>query len=354
MFFIILISLVAFPSVCVEAGGASINICLYTIIPTLLPFFVVSNIMVSLKVLKGFTGRLSRITRRLTGLSGDICFVYVTASLSGYPMGAKLTSELYSTKQISKVEAERMALFSSVTGPAFMTVIATSLLNIPNAFIYIFLAHHIAMLCITFVYTVIFERPKALNVEQKIKSENMNFSIALNNAIFSSVKTLAIISCLVIFFYTLTAIIDKTGLVELLFDFIFKSDINNTPIKQIIFGFFEMTLGCIKTSESIIGFNQKIALSCGFLSFGGLSILFQAKTILEDTKIKTKGFFIYKLCHGLLAYLLCSLMLKVFPLKIPAAKIIYTTKAINYSYLYLPLIILVYLIIRHIRIRNSR
>jgi len=350
LLFVILIGLVAFPKESIEAGTTSVQICLYTIIPTLLPFFVVSNIMVSAKLLDGVMHLFAPITRRLFGLGGDMCFVYLTSSLSGYPTGAKLTADLYRTRQLSHDEAQRIALFSQVTGPAFMTVVASSLLNLPSAFIYILLSHHFAMGILSIGYTIIFKRPKHEKVAYDSNGESkIKFSSLLNHAILSSVKTLALICCLVIFFYVLTALIDRVRVIDSFYQFIFNADIKNTPLEEIVFGLLEMTLGCIKVSDSVISINQKIAICCGLLSFGGLSIFFQAKTILDTANIKTKGLFVFKLCHGLLAYLLSSLMLNLYPLKIQTANFSYIIKAISFSYLYLPLILLVYIIFKFLR-----
>jgi len=343
---IILICLVIFPKDSIEAGKSAVNICLYTIIPTLLPFFIISNIMVSARLLDGIVRIFTPITLKVFGVSGYMCFVYFTAMLSGYPVGSKLTSDLYVSGQISSGEANRLAQFSLVTGPAFMLVIA-SLLNIPKSFIYIFLSHHTAMGLVAIFYTFIFKKPRT----EKLKfagntDDKFNFGMLLNKSLIDSAKTLSLICCLVIFFYTLTAIIDQTEILDKTYSWVFKDEINNTPIKEVIFGFFEMALGCIKISESTISMNQKISISSGILSFGGVSIYLQAKTILNGAKIKAKGLFVVKLCHGLIAYLTCSFMLKLFPLKIPTAKIMYTTKAINFIYLYLPLLIFVYLIIK--------
>ena len=348
--FIILIALVVFPKESMDAGRAGIEICLYTIIPTLLPFFIISNILVSARLLDGVIRLFSPITRRLFGLSGNICFVYLTSALSGYPTGAKLTADLYKSNQISSHEAQRIALFSQITGPAFMTVIASSLLKIPDAFIYIFLAHHFAMGFLTLGYTLIFKKSLVSRINQPSQDKrDVNLATILNQSILGSAKTLALICCLVIFFYTITALIDRVGWIDLLYKLLFKSDIKNTPVKEIIFGFLEMTLGCIKISTLAISVNQKIAISCGFLSFGGLSIFFQSKTILQSARIKTNGLLIFKLCHGTIAYLLSRLMLKLYPLKIETANFTETTKAISYSYLYLPLIILIYVIFKRAR-----
>ena len=66
--------------------------------------------------------------------------------LSGYPLGAKLTCDLYNENKISKSEAQRILCFSNNSGPIFIIgTIGTQMLN-NSALGYKLLAIHIFLL----------------------------------------------------------------------------------------------------------------------------------------------------------------------------------------------------------------
>jgi sporulation integral membrane protein YlbJ len=248
---------VIYPSDYIAFAKSGIDVCLYTIIPALLPFFIVSGLLVSSNLLQPLIRFLTPLARRLTGLSGSIFFIYLASSLSGYPTGAKLTCDLLKNNQITKSESGRYVLFTSVTGPAFMIFVASSLINLPAAFVYIISSHHLAMILIIIIYNLIFKKHHYQHDSKKndVVASNIDFSSLINTAVLGAVKTLSLICGLVIFFFTLTGIIDKIGILGFL-----DANQNNRALKQIVFGMIEMTLGCIKVSETNISIVQKISI----------------------------------------------------------------------------------------------
>ena len=91
-----------------------VHLCLYTVIPSLFPFFVVSILLtgsmtgVKIPLLSPFE-RLCRMPRG----SGSIL---LTGLLGGYPVGA----QGYNAGSIGKEDAQRMLAFCSNAGPAFL------------------------------------------------------------------------------------------------------------------------------------------------------------------------------------------------------------------------------------------
>ena len=213
------------------------------------------------------------------------------------------------------------------------------------------------MILIITAYTIIFKKPVFQHDLYKIKTQNSNtnFSKMLTSSILSSIKTLTLISGLVILFFVIAAVMDEVKIIDNIYYLFADVSIDKSPLKPLLFGFLEMTAGCIKTGSSALSFNTKTALCSGLIGFGGLSIYAQTKSILSIQNIKAKGLLLIKLAHGLLSFILCSFMLKIFPIKIKTAAINDTTDNIKFLYLYIPIILLLYLII-YLRknIKNSR
>jgi len=303
--------------------------------------------LISSRALQPVERLFAPLTKRLLGLDGSFGFVYVSSSLSGYPIGAKITCDLKKEGIISENQAERFALFSSVTGPAFMSVICISILKVPEAFIHILISHNFSMILIIALYTLIYKKENCLKgvIKRSGTERGLEYSKLLTESLISSFKTLAVIFELVIVFFVIAAIITQIGLLEKIYYLFSDIPMERTPIKPLSYGILEMTAGCITTGESSLPFDIKASLCAGLLGFGGLSIFSQTKSILSSQKIKAKGLFIIKLFHGILSYILCSLMLKLFPIQIKTAATPVTADNFKFLYLYIPVLLFLYLII---------
>lgn len=81
---------------------------------------VLSNFMIKQNV----TGAVSRVAypvfARVFGLSKAGCYPAVIGLLSGYPVGAKTTAQLYREKMLSKSEAQYLLTFCNNASPMFL------------------------------------------------------------------------------------------------------------------------------------------------------------------------------------------------------------------------------------------
>ena len=80
-------------------------------IPTLLPFMILSGIMVRMKLTDGFTVFVYPIVRPLFRVSRNVCYAMIMGFLCGFPMGAKTVHDLYGHGLITKREAEYLLAF---------------------------------------------------------------------------------------------------------------------------------------------------------------------------------------------------------------------------------------------------
>lgn len=89
-------------------------------IPFPFAFFILSELLIGFGVVR-FVGLLlepfMRPVFRVPGVGG---FVLAMGMASGNPAGAKLTSRLRQERQISRVEAERLASFTNSSNPLFI------------------------------------------------------------------------------------------------------------------------------------------------------------------------------------------------------------------------------------------
>ena len=90
-----------------------------TIVPTLFPFFILSDLWAALFVLKA-DGRLSRLFERFFHINGTGIVAFLSGAVCGFPVGVKMASELYKANKISKDEYERLSGFVNNPSAAFI------------------------------------------------------------------------------------------------------------------------------------------------------------------------------------------------------------------------------------------
>src|SRR5690606_150939 len=114
------ILILLFPQRSLNAALDGLSVWLDIVLPALLPFFIVSEIMIGLGLVDFVSVLLNPIMKPLFKCPGSSSFIWVMSITSGYPMGAKLVSSFYQAGKITKEEAQRILSFCSTSGPLFM------------------------------------------------------------------------------------------------------------------------------------------------------------------------------------------------------------------------------------------
>ena len=283
------------PQNIMESVSFSISIWKDAIIPSLFPFFMISELLINY----GFIELISEFTKNIMNkyfhLPGSTSFVLVGSIISGFPSSAKYIETLLNDKKINKKDAEYLLKFCHFSNPLFVIgTIGTLLLNNKKIGILILIVHILTNFIIAFIY-----KPKSNNYKkEKISiinainnmykkriSTNLNFSEILSQSIFKTIKTLLLLLGIITTFIIIQTILNQVF------------SLNYIP-SSILSGILEMTTG-IKSITSIdLSLNIKASIITFFLSFGGLSIHMQVMSILSTTNIKYLPYLIARIIHG--------------------------------------------------------
>ncbi len=259
----------------------ALNLCLGTLIPSLLPFFVLSILL---------TNRLSGRSLPLLRPLGKLCAIPEGAEsilaiglLGGYPVGAQCICQAYRAGDLSQASAKRMLGFCSNAGPAFIFGIAGSLFAGPLTPWILWLVHILSAILVG----MILPRREAERV--RISS---TANLSLSDALMRSVSILAGVCGWIILFRVCIAFLQRWFLWLL-----------PGPAQVTVIGVFELANGICSLGEIHTESLRFILCAC-FLSFGGICVAMQTVTITRD--LGTGMYFPGKLLQLVLTFFLAA------------------------------------------------
>lgn len=108
------------PDVALTASLRGVAVWWDVLFPALFPFFVLSELMLGFGVVHLFGQLLDPLMRPLFRLSGMGGFVLAMGFVSGYPVGARMTSQLLEQRLIDRDQAERLVIMTTTADPLFL------------------------------------------------------------------------------------------------------------------------------------------------------------------------------------------------------------------------------------------
>ncbi|WP_019242423.1 MULTISPECIES: sporulation integral membrane protein YlbJ [Bacillus] len=322
-------ALIKFPQQALEASIRGLNMWWEIVFPSLLPFFILSEMLISFGVVTFIGVLLEPLMRPLFKVPGVGGFIWAMGMASGYPSGAKLTARLRKEKQLTKIEAERLVSFTNSSNPLFIFgAVSIGFFQNPTLGIVLAIAHHFGNLLVGLIMrfygkdSVKVEKVKVKSIKQALQElhrtrikEKRPFGKMLGDAVLSSIETLLLIGGFIILF----SVINKLLFIMNITDFlayglgIFLSVIHipsefSIPLMS---GMFEITLGSQMTSGvQNVSLLQQAIVTSFILAFSGISVQAQVASILAQTDIHFAPFFFARIMHGCFASLITLLIWK--------------------------------------------
>ncbi len=286
--------------------GISFSISLWkdNLIPALLPFFIMSELLINY----GFVDFLGEIFKNIMSkifyLPSSAAFVIFGSMISGFPSSSKYIKDLLDKNLISIDDANYLLMFTHFSNPLFIIgTIGIMLLNNKKIGFIILISHILGNLIIALIYrkkkriensTVSLRH--ALNSIHKKRVSNPSFIKTLSTSILNSFNTLILILGIVATFIIIITILNN------IFSF-------NLVAKGIISGILEMTGGIKNICSINLPLIYKATISTMFISFGGISVHSQVLSILSDYNIKYKQFLKARILHALISGMLVYIVL---------------------------------------------
>lgn len=319
---LLLIAIITSPDRSFESALSGIKLWFNVVLPSLLPFFIVSEFVTGIGVVDFIAVLLNPLMEPLFRCPGSSSFIWAMSSISGYPSGARLVSMFISKRKLNPVEGQRILSFSSTSGPLFMIgAVAVGMLGNLTAGKVIVLSHYLAAIILGLTF-----RHYKKEKERVLHKQKHSFSRAiskmnearmadgrslgelLGDSVSNSVHTLLMIGGFIVIF---SVIIDQlirfnviAGVSNFISMLITTVKIDSDFINGIVGGLFEVTLGSRMISQSSVPLIQKTAAASFLIGWSGFSIHAQVASLLSKRNINMGLYIITKLFHGLLAAIL--------------------------------------------------
>lgn len=130
----LIVLLLRYPALSLQYAAIGLNLWFQKMIPTLLPFMILSGILIRMNLTEGFVRLIHPLLRFFFRTSPNGSYTLIMGFLCGFPMGARITGELYGTGKLSKWEAERLLAFCNNIGPIYFLSFAMPMLGIEKVF----------------------------------------------------------------------------------------------------------------------------------------------------------------------------------------------------------------------------
>ena len=286
----------------IEYMGSGLRLCVKTVIPSLFPFMVISELIVSSGLGELMGKVLDRPVRWLFGVSGESAPAVILGALCGFPLGARSAAALLDREAISRREASRLLTFCNNPSSAFI-------INAVGITLYSSRSLGVTLYVVTLINAIIigiaqrlFLRPLPRSASHHTPAKSPSGIEAFTASVTHSALGMLNVCAYVVFFSAIVGCLSSM-----------LSTLGISPFASaLIYGIVELSGGVAATSAlgtDIVG----VCLCAFIVGWSGLSVHFQIISSCAGRGISYRGYFIAKIVQGLMNSLVMFTLCRLFP-----------------------------------------
>ena len=293
--FIVLLLLLLSPSRYFQSVQGGLLLFASSVLPSMLPYFFFTKLLTGTGCVGGLADSVGRPLGRAYRLPPVVAYPFLMSLLSGYPVGARVLSDLYEREVINGDDAAHAASFCSTSGSMFMLgSVGAVILKDVGAAALILVAHYLGAFLNGFLYRG--KKGKGLSPLMPLPSSEA----AISDAMYESVLSLAVVGGFI-------AVANLLG--DMVIDLLTKCGwgraFSGRVSGGVLYSAFEVTRGCVEFASLDMSRGLTAALCCFAVSFGGLSVLLQSIAFLGKTGLKTGKFLLMKSTQAVISFAIC-------------------------------------------------
>lgn len=273
--FPMMLFLFLFPIQALEASRSGLLLWFQTLIPTLLPFMILSNLMIRLDLIQNLTTFFAPLLYKLFRISPYGCYCIFIGFFCGYPMGAKTTADMVNQEYISPIEGQYLLNFCNNISPMFLiNFLVHGALKQPELlFVSAFIIYG-APIILAILSNPFYRKklPKDNSFYQKKASKvQINFEL-VDTCIMNAFESITKLGGYVILFAILSGIIQALPFLP-------------TPAKLFLTGVTEITNGIQGIASASLSAPLNFVLLFSITCFGGLSGVAQTNSMIQNSTL---------------------------------------------------------------------
>ena len=284
--------------------GQGLSLCAKTVIPSLFPFMVISELLVSSGAGEALGRLLAGVMKRVFGISGAGASALFLGSMCGLPVGARAAASLYDKGVISRSECQHLLTFTCNPGSAFLiSAVGISLYGSRTLGVTLYAVVLSCGLFTGFLARFFLRDPRE-------PAEHPHYPSGLHpggvetftGAISAAAAGMLTVCAYVIFFSALTGVLGHAAEAR---------GVECGMGYALLCGFLEMT-GGISRASALTG-DTGLILTAAFAGWSGLSVHLQIMTLCGGRGLSFKPYLIAKAFQGVLCGVVTAVILRWFP-----------------------------------------
>lgn len=310
------------PQAAFEGAAQGLKAWWEIIFPALLPFFILSHLLMELGFFQLVGCLLEPLMRHLFRVPGEGGLVVILGLVGGAPVNGMLTARLYKQGALDRGEAQRLLVFSNFCSPFFMlAALPAGMLQRPGLGLLIASAHYLSNLALALALRSYpwkgpaghrYRGPGACSLSQALqrllrhqRRERQPLGQLLGQAATSSVSSMSLIGAYIIFFGAALKMLEGSGLLTLvsrsLALVLAPLGIPPSIFPALAGGLLETTLGCQMASQAAAGEIYRLAAIGALLGWAGVSVQAQVAGMLAGTGLGLRLFLVSRAFQACLA-----------------------------------------------------
>lgn len=272
------------------------------VLPSLFVFFILTKLFVEIRSSQRLFAPMDKLFFKVYNINGYGGYIFAMSIIAGYPIGAKITSELCQNGFIKKDEAKKIISFASTSGPMFIVgSVATKMFNNNLLGLTIMLSHVVATLINGLIYT----RRKDISDTKTTLILPKRTSYSLNDIMYNSIISILMVGGYIALCF---ACVEMLGSIILPIKHLLPSSNFVSTIGCVLKGIIEVTTGCISLTTLSIDTKLLCVILTGIITFGGLSIHMQSQLFLNKIGIKYKYFLLTKFTQTIISIIVSTIL----------------------------------------------
>lgn len=324
---VVTLALITYPEAAFEASLEGLRLWLEVVVPAILPFLIMAEILIGLGVVHFIGTLLEPIMQPIFRIPGVGAFAVALGLASGFPIGAKISGQLRRNQLCTQVEGERLVCFSNTAGPLFMAgAVAVGMFGMPEIAVTLMAAHYLSVICVGFLmrFHKGDESPRQQHTAGNIGSralksmhdarykDGRHFGKMFGDAISGAFSSIFFIGGCIVMFAILIRLLEISGFItaiaNLIGSVLMFTGLNTSTIAAFITGIFEIDIGAHAISQTQAPLIQKITLTSAIIAWSGLSVHAQVAAMIQGTDIRIKPYIIARIIHAALAGIFAALL----------------------------------------------